>query len=98
MERSETLYETSIMDDLKWLGITWDDGPYRQSERTDLYRGYAKILLEKGFAYKCFCPKEKLEDARQASLDKGEPPRYDGKCRNLSQEELENLNGKAGHT
>ena len=89
MERSEAQYEASIMDDLKWLGITWDDGPYRQSERTDLYRGYAKTLLEKGFAYKCFCPKEKLEDARQASLDKGEPPRYDGRCRDLSREELE---------
>lgn len=89
MERSETQYEISIMDDLKWLGITWDDGPYRQSERTDLYRDFAKTLLEKGFAYKCFCPKEKLEDARQASLDKGEPPRYAGGCRNLSHEELE---------
>jgi len=89
MERSETRYEISIMDDLKWLGIAWDDGPYRQSDRTDLYRDFAKILLEKGVAYKCFCPKEKLEDARQASLDKGEPPRYDGRCRNLSREELE---------
>lgn len=88
MERSEIQYEASIMADLKWLGISWDDGPYRQSERTDLYRDFAKILLEKGSAYKCFCPKEKLEDARRASLDKGEPPRYDGRCRDLSQEEL----------
>jgi glutamyl-tRNA synthetase len=88
MERSQIKYETSIMDDLKWLGITWDDGPYRQSERTDLYRDFAKTLLEKGSAYKCFCPKEKLEDARRASMDKGEPPRYDGRCRDLSQEDL----------
>jgi len=91
MERSEIQYEVSIMDDLKWLGIKWDDGPYRQSERTDLYRDFAKTLLEKGSAYKCFCPKEKLEDARRASLDKGEPPRYDGKCRDLSQEDLNNF-------
>ncbi|MBP1747047.1 MAG: gltX [Deltaproteobacteria bacterium] len=91
MERSEIQYEASIMDDLKWLGINWDDGPYRQSERTDLYRDFAKTLLEKGSAYKCFCPKEKLEDARRASLDKGEPPRYDGRCRSLSQEELNNF-------
>ncbi len=91
MERSEIRYEISMMDDLKWLGIAWDDGPYRQSERTDLYRDFAKILLEKGLAYKCFCPKEKLENARQASLDKGEPPRYDGRCRNLSREDLEKL-------
>jgi glutamyl-tRNA synthetase len=91
MERSEILYEASIMEDLKWLGINWDDGPYRQSERTDLYRDFAKTLLEKGSAYKCFCPKEKLEDARRASLDKGEPPRYDGRCRILSQEVLNNF-------
>lgn len=91
MERSEIQYEASIMDDLKWLGINWDDGPYRQSERTDLYRDFAKTLLEKGSAYKCFCPKEKLEDARRASLDKGEPPRYDGRCRSLSQEDLNNF-------
>ena len=84
MERSEARYEASIIDDLKWLGITWDDGPYRQSERTELYRDFAKNLLDKGVAYKCFCPKEKLEDTRQAFLDKGEPPRYDGTCRELS--------------
>ena len=98
MERSEIQYEASIMDDLKWLGINWDDGPYRQSERTDLYRDFAKTLLEKGSAYKCFCPKEKLEDARRASLDKGEPPRYDGRCRDLSEEDLKNLKEKAGLT
>jgi glutamyl-tRNA synthetase len=91
MERSQIQYEASIMEDLKWLGINWDDGPYRQSERTDLYRDFAKTLLEKGSAYKCFCPKEKLEDARQASLDKGEPPRYDGRCRSLPQEVLNNF-------
>ena len=91
MERSEARYETSIMDDLKWLSINWDDGPYRQSERTDLYRDFANTLLEKGLAYKCFCPKEKLENARHASLDKGEPPRYDGRCRALSPEELKSF-------
>jgi glutamyl-tRNA synthetase len=91
VERSDIQYEMSIMDDLKWLGIDWDDGPYRQSERTDLYRDFAHILLEKGTAYKCFCPKETLEDIRQASLNKGEPPRYDGRCRRLSREDLEKL-------
>jgi len=89
MERSDVQYEMSIMEDLKWLGINWDDGPYRQSERTEIYRKFAHILLEKGAAYKCFCPKETLEDIRQASLDKGTPPRYDGRCRELSQEDLE---------
>ncbi len=91
LERSDARYETSIMDDLKWLGITWDDGPYRQSERTELYRNFANNLLAKGAAYKCFCPKEKLEDTRQASLEKGEPPRYDGTCRDLSPEKAESM-------
>jgi glutamyl-tRNA synthetase len=91
VERSDIRYETSIMDDLKWLGITWEDGPYRQSERTVLYRDFVKILLEKGAAYKCFCPKERLENIRQASIDKGEPPRYDGTCRGLSGETVERL-------
>jgi glutamyl-tRNA synthetase len=88
-ERSDVQYEKSIMDDLNWLGIIWDDGPYRQSERNDVYRETIKALIAQGAAYKCFCPKERLEDARQASLDKGEPPRYDGRCRELSLEELE---------
>ena len=91
VERSDVQYEMSIMDDLKWLGMNWDDGPYRQSERTSLYRDFTKTLLEKGSAYKCFCPKEKLEDIRQASLDKGEPPRYDGTCRGLTGEAVEKL-------
>lgn len=89
VERSEARYEASIMDDLKWLGIKWDDGPYRQSERTELYRDFAQSLLDKGTAYKCFCPKEKLEDTRQASLEKGEPPRYDGTCRDLPRETVQ---------
>ena len=52
MERSDVKYETSILDDLKWLGITWDEGPYRQSGRLDRYRAHAQNLLDKGVAYK----------------------------------------------
>lgn len=90
-ERSDVRYETSIIEDLKWLGIAWNDGPYRQSERTALYRDFAETLLKQGAAYKCFCPKEKLDDLRQASREKGDPPRYDGSCRSLTREATEKL-------
>ncbi|MHB8109204.1 MAG: glutamate--tRNA ligase, partial [Syntrophorhabdaceae bacterium] len=85
-ERSEARYEESITDDLRWLGISWDEGPFRQSERMDIYRSYAGMLLDKGLAYKCFCTEEDLGGARQRSLAKGEPPRYSGKCRDISQD------------
>ncbi|OPY81740.1 MAG: Glutamate--tRNA ligase [Syntrophorhabdus sp. PtaU1.Bin153] len=91
MERSDVKYETSILDDLKWLGITWDEGPYRQSERIDLYRAHAQSLFDRGLAYKCFCSKERLEAMKKASLDKGEPPRYDGTCRELPRATIERL-------
>ena len=91
LERSETSYETSILDDLAWLGITWDEGPLRQTERFEIYRSYAKELLDKGAAYKCFCSQETLEKIREVSLKKGEPPRYDGRCRKLSDQEIESL-------
>lgn len=83
-ERSDVLYEASIMEDLQWLGVQWDEGPFKQSDRLDIYRDYARTLLEKGAAYKCFCTKEDLEQMRAASLKKGEPPKYNGKCRRLS--------------
>jgi glutamyl-tRNA synthetase len=87
LERSDTSYEVSILDDLRWLGIAWDEGPLRQTERFDMYRSYAKTLLDKGAAYKCFCSQDELEKAREASLKKGEAPRYSGACRKLSEKE-----------
>ena len=78
LERSDASYEMSILDDLKWLGITWDEGPLRQTERFDIYRSYAKDLLDKGLAYKCFCSQDELERAREVSVKKGEAPRYSG--------------------
>lgn len=87
IERSDALYERSIMEDLKWLGIKWDEGPLRQSGRLDVYVAHAEALLDKGLAYKCFCTEEELAAARQRSLTKGEPPRYNGKCRDLSVDE-----------
>jgi len=91
LERSDVSFETSIIEDLTWLGITWDEGPLRQTERFAIYRSYIKILLDKGAAYKCFCSHETLEKMREASLKKGEPPRYDGRCRKLSDKEIVNL-------
>lgn len=91
VERSDIAYERSIMEDLAWLGIAWDEGPVRQSERLDIYRSHAMALLEKGLAYRCFCGEEELAAARQRSLARGEPPRYDGKCRGLSTGEAVSL-------
>jgi glutamyl-tRNA synthetase len=91
MERSDPLYEQSIQRDLEWLGISWDEGPYRQSERVEVYRSCADKLLAAGTAYKCFCSKETLEEMRRASLKAGEPPRYKGTCRDLPRHVVEEL-------
>ena len=91
LERSDTSFETSIIDDLTWLGIAWEEGPLRQTDRFDIYRSYAKDLLDKGAAYKCFCSQDQLENAREASLKKGEAPRYSGACRKLSEKEVIDL-------
>ncbi len=91
LERSDASHERSIIDDLQWLGIAWEEGPLRQSERLDTYRSYAKALLAAGFAYKCFCTEEELTCARRRSLAGGEPPRYNGKCRSLSDDEVMKL-------
>ena len=68
-----------------------DYGPYRQSERKDIYEKYLKKLYDEGFLYWCFCTKEELEAQRQDQIARGEPPRYIGRCRNLSPEEQEKL-------
>jgi nondiscriminating glutamyl-tRNA synthetase len=97
LERSEKKFEEEIMESLKWLGIEWDEGPdvggdfgpYRQSERKEIYRKYLEKLLKEDKAYFCFCKKEELEAQRQYFLSIGEPPRYNGKCKSLSKEEVE---------
>jgi nondiscriminating glutamyl-tRNA synthetase len=94
-ERSTRESETSILEDLRWLGLDWDEGPdvgglhgpYRQSERLHLYASYANELLSSDQAYYCFCSPAKLEADRQASLAAGSPPRYAGTCRELSSED-----------
>jgi nondiscriminating glutamyl-tRNA synthetase len=93
-ERSKPEYEKDIMDSLRWLGIEWDEGPdvggnygpYRQSERKEIYKKYLEKLLAEDKAYYCFCSEEELESQRQYQLSIGEAPKYSGKCRNLSKE------------
>jgi nondiscriminating glutamyl-tRNA synthetase len=94
-ERSTRESELSILDDLRWLGLDWDEGPdvegphgpYRQSERLHLYASYANELIAGDHAYYCFCSPQKLDADRQQALASGRPPRYDGTCRELGREE-----------
>jgi len=80
-ERSRPEYVDSIISALKWLGLEWDEGPYFQSERIEIYQSYAKKLFEEGKAYYCECSKEVLEKKKKEMLEKGLKPRYDGTCR-----------------
>jgi glutamyl-tRNA synthetase len=82
-ERSQERFVTEILDAMTWLGLDWDEGPYRQSERLPIYHDYINRLLERGAAYYCNCPPQDLEARRQAALARGEKPKYDGHCREL---------------
>jgi glutamyl-tRNA synthetase len=90
--RSTAEYERAIFEDFRWLGIDWDEGPdvgggygpYRQSERSALYRQYAEELLARGAAYHCFCTPEELEAERKRAEAERRPYRYSGRCRMLS--------------
>jgi glutamyl-tRNA synthetase len=73
----------AIIEGMKWVGLDWDEGPFRQTERMDFYRSHAMQLLEKGQAYWCVCKAEELEARRKAAEAKGLSPRYDGRCRSL---------------
>jgi len=95
LERSSIESEKVIIESLKWLGIEWDEGvevggphgPYRSTERVDIYKKYVDVLFEKGYAYHCYCTEEELEAQRQQLLSQGQMPRYLGKCRNLTEEQ-----------
>jgi len=95
MERSSVESEKSILEDLRWLGIEWDEGPdiggdygpYRQSERFDIYKEYTERLINEGKAYYCYCTQGELERMRLESVSKDKSFIYPGKCKNLSQKE-----------
>jgi len=91
-ERSSKEYEKDIIEGLKWLKIEFDIGPYRQSERKEIYKKYLSKLIEEDKAYYCFCTKEELEAKRQEQISRGLAPKYNGKCSGLSKKEVqENL-------
>ena len=87
--RSSRASEAAILEALRWLGLDWDEGPYRQSERLDLYRGEVDRLLAEGSAYRCFCTRERLDEMRRENRARQRFPGYDRRCRNLSREEAE---------
>ena len=72
----------AIIEGMKWVGLDWDEGPFRQTERMELYRGHAMKLLERGQAYWCACKAEELDARRKEAEAKGLSPKYDGRCRN----------------
>ena len=78
--RSTRESEEMVLDDLRWLGLGWDEGPFRQSERLDLYARVGRELLERGVAYRCYCTEEELEAKRKQAEVDGRPPHYDLKC------------------
>ena len=101
--RSKPEWEQMIIDSLRWLGLDWDEGPdvggeygpYRQSERGHIYGEYAQMLLDKGAAYRCFCTTEELDQIRKAQRAAGSPLGYDGRGRDVSDDEVQ-ANLKAG--
>lgn len=93
--RSTRAFEEAIVEDMRWLGLDWDEGPdtggsfgpYRQSERFDIYKAYADKLLAQGKAYPCYCTHERLEELRKKQEKAGWSPKYDGRCRTLAKGE-----------
>ncbi len=94
-ERSTEESTQQIIRSLKWLGLDWDEGPekggdfgpYFQSQRLELYKEEVDRLLAEGKAYYCYCSPEELSERREAALKAGKPPKYDGRCRNLTPEQ-----------
>lgn len=91
---SEESYH-ALIGALQWLGLEWDEGPevggpygpYRQSERMDIYADVARALIEGGYAYRCYCSADELQERRESAMARGEAPGYDGHCRDLTDEQ-----------
>jgi len=102
LDRSASKYVASTMKDLQWMGIRWDEGPdvggpygpYRQTERLEIYHEYLERLKQSDQAYPCYCSKEDLEQERKEQLARGLPPRYSGRCRRLTQGERKRIEGE----
>lgn len=101
-ERSRPEFENDIIDGFHWLGVNWDEGPdiggpygpYRQSERIDIYKKYLMRLFEQGLVYTCYCTTEELKRERELQALAKQPPRYSGKCRDLGDGERKALEGQ----
>jgi nondiscriminating glutamyl-tRNA synthetase len=99
VERSSTELDAMMIEDMRWLGLEWDEGPdvggphgpYRQSERIEIYGEYVERLVADGAAFPCFCTDEELGRKREEAAKAGRPPRYDGSCRDLGREERDRL-------
>ena len=97
--RSTEQSEKMILDALRWVGLDWAEGPdnggphapYRQSERSDIYKKHAQELLDKGHAFRCFCTPEELDAMRADQIARGENPHYDGRYADLPREESDKL-------
>jgi len=83
--RSTEESTSAILEAMKWLGLTWDEGPFYQSRRTEVYREHLERLLKQGKAYHCYCDPDELEEKRKQAFSKGEKPKYDGTCRELTE-------------
>ena len=82
-QRSTDEATKAILESMEWLGLDWDEGPYFQSRRYDLYEDFIERLISKGQAYHCHCSPDELEQKRKEAMAKGLKPKYDGKCRDL---------------
>jgi len=82
-ERSSEAATNAILESMEWLGLDWDEGPYFQSQRYDIYNSFIERLIETGQAYHCHCSPEELDKKRNEAKAKGLKPKYDGKCRDL---------------
>jgi glutamyl-tRNA synthetase len=97
LQRSEQRWTDEVIEQVKWLGIEWDEGPdiggefgpYKQSQRLDIYKKYLEKLFEENKVYHCFCTEEDLEGKRQDQMSRGVAPKYDGTCAHLSKEIVE---------
>ncbi len=93
LDRSEEVYEKAILEDLKWMGLFWDEGPglegpygpYQQSRRLTIYAEFSEKLLREGKAYRCYCTEQELEERRRLAQLEKRPPRYDNRCRTISE-------------
>ncbi|MGK7940164.1 MAG: glutamate--tRNA ligase [Crocosphaera sp.] len=88
-QRSRPEYTENIKSGLTWLGLSWDEGPFFQTQRLDLYRQGIQTLLDKGFAYRCYCTPEELEQMREEQKAQNQAPRYDNRHRHLTEEQCQ---------